>query len=70
MFYNFCLQAFKMDSVLKDSYLPSFYHPPASKALSDLFESRSSSRKHSSSTVKDPNAPSYSVLEVPNSKGK
>ncbi|XP_040206146.1 centrosomal protein CEP57L1 isoform X3 [Rana temporaria] len=61
-------QAFKMDSVLKDSYLPSFYHPPASKALSDLFESRSSSRKHSSSTVKDPNSPTYSVLEVPNSK--
>ncbi|XP_073483152.1 centrosomal protein CEP57L1 isoform X2 [Aquarana catesbeiana] len=61
-------QVFKMDSVLKDSYLPSFYHPPASKALSDLFESRSSSRKHSSSTVKDPSSPSYSVLEVPNSK--
>lgn len=61
-------QVFKMDSVLKDSYLPSFYHPPASKALSDLFESRSSSRKHSSSTMKDPSSPSYSVLEVPNSK--
>ncbi|KAM5163105.1 centrosomal protein CEP57L1 isoform 2-T2 [Mantella aurantiaca] len=58
----------KMDSVLKDSYLSSFYHPPATKALSDLFESSSSSRKHSLSTVKDPNSPSYNVLEVPNSK--
>ncbi|XP_072264844.1 centrosomal protein CEP57L1 isoform X2 [Pyxicephalus adspersus] len=57
-----------MDSVLKDSYLASFYHPPATKSLSDLFESRPSSRKQSSSTVKDLNSPPYNVLEVPNSK--
>ncbi|XP_018419242.1 PREDICTED: centrosomal protein CEP57L1 isoform X2 [Nanorana parkeri] len=57
-----------MDSVLKDSYLTSFYHTPATKAISDLFESRSSSRKQSSSTVKESNSPSYNVLDVPNSK--
>ncbi|XP_068135541.1 centrosomal protein CEP57L1 isoform X2 [Hyperolius riggenbachi] len=58
-----------MDSVLKDSYLDSYYHLPATKPLTDLLDSKSSSiRKPPPSTMKDPSSPSYDILEVPNSK--
>ncbi|MEE6475991.1 hypothetical protein FKM82_010932 [Ascaphus truei] len=58
-----------MDSVLKDSYLGSFYQPPNSIPMANFIDSKSSpTRKMPSFATKHSNPNSYDVLQAPNSK--
>ncbi|XP_075453706.1 centrosomal protein CEP57L1 isoform X2 [Ascaphus truei] len=58
-----------MDSMLKDSYLGSFYQPPNSIPMANFIDSKSSpTRKMPSFATKHSNPNSYDVLQAPNSK--